>query len=903
MLPVPLTPLLGRDREIDETFRLLGGTRLLTLTGAGGSGKTRLALELARRAKPEFPGGVAWIDLAPVSDPSLLGQVVLEALGLRDVQRDILSIIAEHLMQQRTLLVFDNCEHLVDACAALAERILRSCPITVILTTTREALGIPGEQTWLVPPLADPDAMRLFVERARAASPSFESDETLVSAICRRLDGIPLAIELAAARVKMFSVHEIAERLDDAFKLLSSGSRTLPRHRTIREAIDWSFRLLSVEEQEMLRRLSVFAGSFSLAAAEEVCGESVDTIAALVDKSLLQREPTPRETRYRLLETVRQFAAEKLTSSGEREELRDRHAHYFLDFLERAEPDLFGGAVDPPTLERVDAEIDNIRAFFEWASESPDRVELEQRAAWALHWYWFARGHFHEARQITGTAARRSGGTGLSRARALVAAGHAVIWQADWPALRDLIPEAVTLLRGHSDGKALAAALTLLGAMYAFTRDASEAAKIAWEEGVSIARKQGRNVPLTLALYWAGLGAELRGDLAAARTAFEEALAIGLEIDKKPSIGHPSTVLGHMALREHKVDEALEHFRRALDAHIAVDDRWGLLHTVEGVGLAVLEGGHAEAGIRLLAAASAAWLQLGARPGRDPGFELEKDRRLRDALTSDHLRVALASGAALKHEAMIALAQEWSGAPAKRDVLRVRALGPLEIESGGGRIGGGAASRDLLLFLLCNPGGRTKDQIGAALWPEADPARVRNNFHVTLHRLRKMLGDAEIIAVEDEKYSIKGQIDFDAVVFERSAREAIRAGDAPRIESALRLYGGDFLEEGDRPEWALPIRDRLRELFLEALQNLGRIRMAAADFMAAASVYERLIALDDADEQASRNLMRCLAKTGDLPGVTRVYRRLTEALRREVGAEPDPATTSLHKRIVSGVEA
>src|SRR5688572_27724109 len=319
-VPVPLTTLLGRERELAETERLLGKTRLLTLTGAGGSGKTRLALELARRAVDRFDE-VVWVDLACIADPELIPEQLLESLGLREVAdvRDV-DVIIEALRPRHALLVLDNCEHLVDACASLAESILRRCEGVSMLATTREALGIPGEQTWLVPPLAEPDAMQLFAERARAVSPSFaltDENTPAVSRICLRLDGIPLAIELAAARVKVLSVEQIAARLIDAFRLLSSGSRTMPRHRTIRETIDWSYRLLSEDEQTLLRRLAVFSGTFSLAAAEEICTcDVLSLLAALVDKSLVLREDHG-DTRYRLLETVRQFAAEKLSEAGE----------------------------------------------------------------------------------------------------------------------------------------------------------------------------------------------------------------------------------------------------------------------------------------------------------------------------------------------------------------------------------------------------------------------------------------------------------------------------------------------------------------------------------------------------------------------------------------------------------
>ncbi|HKO54929.1 MAG TPA: NB-ARC domain-containing protein, partial [Thermoanaerobaculia bacterium] len=463
-LPAPLTPLLGRARELEETERLLRGTRLLTITGAGGSGKTRLALELAHRVRDSFEDGVVWVELAPIDDPDLIPQQILNALGLREVAAaDTTAVAIERLRDRDVLIVFDNCEHLVDGCAAVAESILRVCGSAVLMATSREALGIGGEQTWLVPPLSQSDATRLFEERARAVSPSFAintDNEETVARICKRLDGIPLAIELAAARVKVLSVEQISKRLADAFRLLSSGSRTLPRHRTIRETIDWSYRLLSPDEQVLLRRLAVFADSFPLDAVEAVCGEDVlELLGALVDKSLVMVDGH----RYRLLETVRQFAEEKLEQAGERERFRERHALFYFELIEAAEPRVFAGAVDMPTILRTDDEMGNVRAVFDWAEEDASRSELELRLIYALHWYWFARGHFHEARRrIEEVLTRAADVPPLIRARAYVAAGHAAVWQGDWAALRPRVDEAVAILRKSDDRRALGSALALL---------------------------------------------------------------------------------------------------------------------------------------------------------------------------------------------------------------------------------------------------------------------------------------------------------------------------------------------------------------------------------------------------------------------------------------------------------
>src|SRR5436190_2290392 len=883
MPPLPLTPLLGRERELEETSRLLETTRLLTITGAGGSGKTRLALELSHRLGDRFDGRVYWVDLQSIAEPALVEEQILDALSIRDAPAmGAMQLIVDQLRGDKALLVFDNCEHVIHAAAVAAEAILRGCSRATILTTTREALGIAGEQTWLVPPLSVQDATQLFVERARAVAPSFAIDAQnadAVARICTRLDGIPLAIELAAARVKVLTVEQILERLSDAFRLLSSGSRTLPRHRTIRETIDWSYRLLSPDEQELLRLLAVFAGTFTLEAAEAVCGcdDVLTHLSALVDKSLVLFD-----TRYRLLETVRQFAAEKLAQSGELDAMRERHARYFLEMVEAAEPRIFAGTIDAPTLARIDEEIGNVRAAFDWAEEGTSRAEVELRLLYALHWYWFARGHFHEARRHAEEALKRAQhGDPVIHARAQIAFGDIAVWQADWNAIRAPLEEAVATLRGTSDLSVLSVALTLLGTAYAFADKDDYLAAKTLAEAKEMGKRHGRG--LGLACYWSGVAAQLRGDWSVARAELEQCRAIGEQRGVPPAIAHANTVLGFVALHERKRDEAIDCFRRALDIHARVDDRWGLTQVIEGVGLLLLEDGAAEIGTRLLAAASAAWLNLGARPGRDVEFERQKDARIRRALGDDRLRIIFASGAAMPYEAMVALAREQlehlaaTPAPSR---LRVHALGSIEIERDGEAIEGERRTRELLLYLLTQNKGATKEQIGAALWPGVDASRVRNNFHVTLHRLRKMLGGAEWISIENETYRIdRKNVDFDVETFVAEARAAIRSGNAAHLTRAAAIYRGDFMESTSGEGWYEDVRDRLRELYGEVLAALARVSSDPVDAL------ERLFALNPTNEENARNLMKALEKQGERGRAQRVYKRLTSALAA-IGEEP-----------------
>jgi DNA-binding SARP family transcriptional activator len=386
----------------------------------------------------------------------------------------------------------------------------------------------------------------------------------------------------------------------------------------------------------------------------------------------------------------------------------------------------------------------------------------------------------------------------------------------------------------------------------------------------------------------------LRDDLESARAAFEEAHQIGVRYDNKPATAHPLTALGHIALLEGKRDEAIRCFRDALAIHAEIDDRWGLTHVVEGIGLILLEACEAETGTRLIAAASAAWLQLGARPGRDSAFEEEKAARIREALSDDRLRIVLASGAAMSYDAMVALAREQvrrlgtaASAPA-RSPLSVRALGALVIERDGETVEESARSRELLLYLLCHPSGRTKEQIGAALWPDSDASRLRNNFHVTLHRLRKSLGAAEWIVVDGDTYALDRSrgVEFDAETFEREANAAIAKRNIERLARATDLYRGDFFDNARDSEWHLPTRTRLRDLYARTLDTLGRAHTTAGNHPAAAQAYQRLVDLDDLDEDATHHLIAALEQQGDPAAAKRAHRRLSAALKRDLNEEP-----------------
>ncbi len=468
-LPVEPSSFVGRDRELAQIAEALRTARALTLTGAGGCGKTRLALQAAADTLDRFSGGAWWVALAPLADAALLADAVATAVGVRPLPgQTAADAVVAHLAARRALLVLDNCEHLLAACAELTDALLRGCPDVTVLATSREPLGLPGETSWRVPSLSLPrapagetiqslaqsDAVRLFVERAVQVRPNFAvTNETApaVAQICHDLDGIPLAIELAAARVRMLAPEQIAAGLADRFRLLTGGARTaLPRQQTLRASVDWSHELLDDAERILFRRLGVFAGGFTLDACEEVCADDdldryavLDLLTSLVDKSLVLVEEHGPFTRYRLLETVRHYALDRLLEAGETGALRDRHRDAFVALAERVEPDLLTER-EPETLALLDAESANVHAAIEWAAQSDPDLGLRLCSALAL--WWRLRGLF-----LAGDAAVKRAldaapeGTSVLRARALWGRAYINVWAGNTEVVEECTRDALAI--------------------------------------------------------------------------------------------------------------------------------------------------------------------------------------------------------------------------------------------------------------------------------------------------------------------------------------------------------------------------------------------------------------------------------------------------------------------------
>jgi predicted ATPase len=546
-LPVQLTSFIGRECELAELKHLLLSNRLLTLTGPGGTGKTRLALHLAADVLESFAQGAWLVELAPLADPTLVIQRVAAPLGVREQHaRTLLDALMDYLRTKTLLLILDNCEHLIETCAKLADTLLRGAPGLKILASSRESLGIAGETAFRVPPLALPDprqlsdldalaqndCVRLLIERASAAYPGFRltsKNAAAIAQICLRLDGIPLAIELAAARTKVFPPEQIAARLDDRFRLLTGGSRTaLERHQTLFALIDWSHNLLSEAERLLLRRLTVFAGGWSLEAAQAVCGdglgdEVLDLLAHLVDKSLVAVEVEAEEGRYRLLETIRQYARDKLLVSGEAESVRNRHLEFFVSFAEEAEPKL-RSPEQLEWLDRVETEHDNLRVALAWSLESGE-VTAGLRLAGALWLFWDIHSHQSEGlARLEGLLARTSNRT-LARGRALFGAGLFKYRQGDYESARTLLQESLSICRELGDKHGSALSLDRLFSVAYSQGDHGEALLFA-DESLALYQELGDQWGIAHILNGKGEMARLQGDYDAAGGFYEESLAL-----------------------------------------------------------------------------------------------------------------------------------------------------------------------------------------------------------------------------------------------------------------------------------------------------------------------------------------------------------------------------------------
>jgi len=630
-LPSQLTSFIGREKEIETVKNLItshgrgkrstphSGSvgRLLTLTGAGGSGKTRLALQVVSATLDIFPDGVWFIDFAPLTDPALIPESLLTTLGLREHPgRSALAIVSAFLQPKRALLFLDNCEHLIQACAQMVETLLRTCPTLYVLATGREALGVAGETLYLVPTLTTPnyapadivtlpryEAVRLFVERAQTAMPSFRltnDNMVAVAQICHQLDGIPLALELAAARVKALRVQQIAARLaaHEQFRLLTTGNRTaLPRHQTLRALIDWSYNLLVELERVLLRRLAVFTGGWTLEAAEAVCvGDGVkadavlDLMNQLVNKSLiLAKREQGQEVRYHILETIRQYASERLLEAGEFEQLRCRHLDFFLRWAERVEPEV-RGQQQLQWLDQLEVENDNLRAALEWSLAQAEFGEASLRLASALLLFWSRRDHMSEGRAwlARALAGHTAPSVSAARAKALYVAGSLAHWQGD-NAATALLEESARLWQtfGTAGKNSLAYALTALSQVRQQGGDRATARSLA-SEAVGLFREQDDRWGLAYALSNLGMAIRDHEEFALARSVLNESVAIWRYLGDLWGRKLATQFLGFVAMRQGDYEITQSHFADCLAIARKLGDQEAVAIALYGLGRATL---------------------------------------------------------------------------------------------------------------------------------------------------------------------------------------------------------------------------------------------------------------------------------------------------------------------------
>lgn len=991
-VPRPLTRFLGRDREMAATSRLIADNQCVTLTGPGGVGKTRLAIEVARTTSTcqgtDTEGSdteksdiddVAWVGLAALSDPGLLHQAVAAALGVpEEPGREVLGLLVERVRAGRLLLVLDSCEHLRDAVARILQTLLAGSPRLRVLATSRQPLGVDGEVAYSVPLLEVPAAtlpaadlpsvaaVGLLLDRARAVRSSFavtgDNAAALVT-LCRRLDGLPLAIELAAARLRILTVEQINTRLEASIRLLTAPGRGPERHRSLQATMDWSYGLLSAAERSFFARLSVFAGGFDLDAAEAVVGgadrdETLDLLSGLVDQSLILVTEQGQQMRYRLLETVRSYAEDTLPIV-ERDAVRAAHITCYVALAERAEPELCGPQ-SREWLDLLDAERDNLRvALHSRAADHEPHAGL--RIASACWRFCHLRGHYAEGGSWLRHALYRAVDAPAElRAKALTAAGTLARLECSYDDAAADLTSALLIFRRLGDRAGEAAALQSLGSVarerghypaatalhvesLALSRALDDEAGtarsqnylgfLAWLQGdfdrsrslcgqaLETVERIGDREGTAWALLNLGATEYYHGDPDRAGTLLRRSLDISHELGYGEGVAWCANLLGVLARAGGDFDAARRLLRESLDHHRALGDRWRMASVLTELGVLAEATDVPERAVRLFAAAQAIREQIGApipfieRAGAaasvaavrrciDAGRLAAAERAGRDA-SLDRLLGETGRG-----EERLAVDPPGSvevSAP-RAGQLEISALGTARVHLDGQPLGpadwGYAKPRELLYFLLDFPD-RTKDQVGAELWPWASPGTLRNSFHATLHALRRALGRPDRIVFRGGRYAFNRSLSYgyDLERFEAALSTAADATDeaaVPALLSAAQAYGGDFLPDLEGAAWVEVRRAELRRAYAAALLRCGRLQAAASDLTGAVETYQRAIASDQMLETAHRELVRCYARVGERGLAIRHGRTLTALLRDELGVPPGPETADLLTRLRRG---
>lgn len=949
-LPAQLTSFIGREEELTELCRLLTRdtepVRLLTLTAAGGSGKTRLALQVGHAVAAHYREGVWWIDLSPLVDERLTPQTVTKALGLTVTpQQGFTNALVEHLQAKEALLVLDNCEHLVEECATLAQTLLRHCPQLQILATSREALKIPGETTWLVPLLSVPrrgttpplaellvyPALRLFLERARALLPSFQltpQNAAAVTQVCQRLDGMPLAIELAAARVKVLSVDQIAARLDDRFRLLKADSRTvLPRYQTLRATLDWSYELLAPDERSLLQRLAIFAGGCTLEGVEYIVADAadlldelpLDTLTRLVEKSLVVVQQQENEqTRYTLLESIRAYALEKLRSAGQEMAARQRHRDWFL---QRAEGIATGmsGSQQTVWLAEMDVEYENFQAAIEWSRQTAGEAPLGLRLACHLRHFWDRHGYLREGslclQQLL--AHPENSEPSAPRAIALNHLGFLTFLEGDSATAITFYKEALTIGQQLPDLAVIAQSCASLALMLTGMPDPQQAQPYI-EQGLVAARTLQDRKQIYNILYYDAWLAMVQGNHPRAHALLEESTGLMRSEGDLVRLGPALWLLGHLYWLEHDYAQSLAAFRESLRLRRELKSRRGIAYAIDGIAWVAAVTGQAEVAAQLFGAADMHFNAMNTHfhPVEQPTHDAAVSAT-RMALGEAHFTAAWQAGARLSLEAAADLALQVesplpvTGAPVTppiptvAGVLKLYALGPLRVcrdtQTLTAADWGYIKAKELLFYLLTY-GPATREEIGLAFWPDAAPEQLRRNLGTTLHHLRKALGRPEWVLFENDQYVFNRTLPYwyDVEAFTILCQQAQENRDpVTLLQNAITLYKGAFMADVVNGDWCFGLRERLAQQYEGALSALGQAYHATGAYAEAIASYRRVIAHNPYLEAAYRELMRCLVASGERGQALRVYNELIQLMQKEFNAPPSRATQAVYEQLRS----
>lgn len=952
------TALIGRDDELALLEAELAGARLVTLTGPGGAGKTRLAQAVFHARRTDVQS--CWVDLAQVQAPELVGESVAAALGAQPGGTDAVTAVVERLGEDEFLLVLDNCEHLVTACAELVDVLLDSCPGLQVLATSRDPLAIAGEAIRRVPPLSAGAAAELFAQRARAMVPDFAitgANTAAIGQLCRRLAGWPLSIELAAARMRVLTVDQIVTGLDDVFALLSSGSRGPARHQSLHATLDWSHDLLTGSEQLLFRRLGTFPGSFDLAAARAVAadelpgGRLLDVLSRLVDRSLVSVQHAGPRARYRLLGPIRAYALERLDAAGESEQVADAHLRHYCAVVERAEP-LLVGAEQVRTLDELEAEASNLRTALSFARDHA-RTRIGMRLAAGLWRMCYLRGHYREGRYWLDWAATVDPDADAAlRAKALRGGGSLALLECDYPAAVRRLEAALQLYRDAGDDGGTATVLQVLGsvareqgrygraealhqeALELFTALGDDAGKaqaeaflafVAWlqchwtdatehgERALAAARQLADPETTAWALTSLGTVAQYTGDHARAAALLAEAHELSVAAVYPEGVAWTLHERGLLGLRRDDRD-AEELLLDSLVRHRELGDRWRQASVLTDLAAAAVAHGRLERGAALLGAAASIRDDIGTVIA--PCEQADHDRvetAARTGLGPDGYAIAWTAGRDSIDAALAITGAEYApsagpvGTPAARATeLRVRMLGAATVRRGARELSAadwGYGKPRELCFLLASSSGLTKQQIGLALWPELDGTRLRNAFHTALRELRRALGDPGWVVYGDGRYALdrSRELRCDVDAFESALRAARRTPGADalgHLQQAIAAYGGPFLPDADA-EWALERGAQLHRDYGAALAAAGRILVEAKRPGEAVELYQRAVEHDPLDETAHRRLMRCLAAIGEPARAVLVYRELSDRLRSELGIAPAPETAAIFRRLTA----